>query len=276
MSVRIADRLSAGSDRIEDEGNESKAGFRESRLISIFDEIELLKHSFKSPGSAFHDLVPLEAGNDRIFPRPGLPEGPAKDYEDLFEQFLAELKRINTQVDFNFYLDGLISLLEKYTWCIPSSTYRTLPDVSLFDHAFSTASISQALFVYHGKRGSVPEWTDNEHKSLLLGGDLSGIQNYIFGISRNSGRGVSKIFRARSFFLQALMRSVLIAIQRRFGLLSVFRVMDSGGKFILLLPLLDEVKSELEELDREVQMWFRKKFKGEFNTQPILVHADAT
>ena len=161
------------------------------------------------------------------------------------------------------YLDGIVSILEKYTWCVPSSAYKTLPDVSLYDHSFSTASIAQALYVYHNHKSSIPKWDDREVKFMLMGGDLSGIQDYIFGISRNSGRGVSKIFRARSFYLQALTRSILLNIQKRFGLFCVTRLMDSGGKFILLMPLIDDYQSKLSALEEEIQMWFRKKFKGQ-------------
>lgn len=263
MSVMIADCLSSGSDRIKDEVAESKGGFRESRLISIFDEIELVNHTFKPPGSAFHSLVPLEAGNENTFPRFGEPKGPEGDYKELFDQFLSELKQLNTKVAFRFFIDSLVSLLEKYTWCIPSSAYKTLSDVSLFDHAFSTAGIAQSLYLYHKADDSLPRWTDDNPKFTLLGGDLSGIQEYIFGISKSGGRGVSKIFRARSFYLQALTRSVLIEIQKRTGLLPVFRVMDSGGKFILLLPFTDKVNQDIEQLDEDVQIWFRDRFKGQ-------------
>ena len=263
MSVMIADRLSSGLDRIPDEDHDSKVGFRESRLLSIFDEIELVNHQFKAPGNSFHDLVPLESSDERIFPKPGTPKGRAEDYTHLFDQFLSELKKINTGVEFSFYLDGIISLIEKYTWCIPSSSYKTLPDVSLFDHAFSTANIAQALYAYHKSNGSIPSWNDKETKFILMGGDLSGIQEYIFGISRNSGRGVSKIFRARSFYLQALTRSILLEMQKRLDLSCVFRLMDSGGKFILLLPSIDKVQSELGVFEEEIQMWFRGKFKGQ-------------
>jgi CRISPR-associated protein Csm1 len=265
MSVSIADRLSSGLERIKDEEPESQTGFRESRLVSVFDEIEILNHRFEPPGNAFYDLVPLETGSEGIFPRTGKPAGPPEDYIALFEQFLTELKKLNNKLEFNFYLDGLISVLEKYTWCIPSSAYKTLPDISLFDHAVCTAGISQALYLYHQEKNTLPTWNDDESKFILLAGDLSGIQEYIFGISRNSGKGVSKIFRARSFYLQVLSRSILLEIQNRLNLFPVCRLMDSGGKFIVLVPNLNDVRTRLDNLEDEVQMWFRSKFKGLLN-----------
>jgi len=261
MVIMIADCLSAGTDRIKDE-NETKNGFRESRLVSVFDEIELVNHKFSPPGNWYYDLVPLESASDRIFPRRGTPKGAPDEYEKLFEQFSSDLETLRTDVDFGLYLDGLIGLLEKFIWCIPSSSYKTLSDISLFDHSVSTAGIAQALYLYHAESGIVPRQKDKEKKFILLGGDLFGIQDYIFGINKSSGRGVSKIFRARSFFLHALTRSVILEIETRIGLFPPCRLVDSGGKFIILLPSTTAVERQIEELEIEIQSWFRMRFKG--------------
>jgi CRISPR-associated protein Csm1 len=261
MAVMVADCLSAGIDRIK-EDNESEAGFRESRLISVFEEIELINHTFSPPGSSYYKLEPLEIGTKSIFPMKGTPEGPPEEYVGLFNRFYSEQEKLITNSGFVFYLEGLISTLEKFTWCIPSSSYKTLSDIPLFDHSLSTAGIAQALYLYHQQEGTLPKENDKESKFILMGGDLSGIQDYIFGINRSSGRGVAKIFRARSFFLQALMRSVIIEIQNRTGVTSVCRLVDSGGKFILLLPLTSKNNKILDTLDSELQDWFRRRFKG--------------
>lgn len=262
MCVTIADRLSSGSDRIELHDNEGKTGFRESRLISIFDEIELYNHTFQASKSWHYNLTALESEGTTIFPKSGRPEGKPEEYVKLFEKFHNEIIKIKNGMDFSFYFETLISIMEKYTWSIPSSSYNTLSDISLFDHSFSTACIAQALYVYHSQTGDLPDWKDDRKKFILLGGDLSGIQNYIFGINKNSGRGVSKIFRARSFYLQVLTRSVLLELQNRLGLFSVFRLVDSGGKFILLIPATEKIIKEIEKTDEEIQMFFMEKFKG--------------
>ena len=262
MCIMIADRLSSGSDRVENTQSESVSGFRESRLISVFHEIELKNNVFEPPGKWYHKLTPLEAGNNEIFPSSGKPEGDPKDYETLFSAFLKDLVSLKTADGYHFYVEGLMALLEKYTWCVPSSSYKTLADIPLYDHAHSTAGIAQALYIYHYTNGSVPQWQDSNEKFILMGGDLSGIQNYIFGISRNSGRGVSKIFRARSFYLQALTRSVLLEIYRTLQIYSVCCLIDSGGKFFLLLPNQSDTIQNLEKLNISIQDWFRGRFKG--------------
>ncbi|MBF0508990.1 MAG: type III-A CRISPR-associated protein Cas10/Csm1 [Deltaproteobacteria bacterium] len=262
MSIMIADRLSSTRGRIDYPRSESKNRVKKSRLASVFDTIELAEHQFAPPGSWFHNLAPLGAADETIFPRKGYPEGESEEYQDLFRKFSNELNEFDHDRPFALFFDGLVSLLEKYTWCVPSSTRNTSPDVSLFDHSTSTAGIAQSLFMFHVSNGGIPHFDDEVKKFILLAGDLSGIQDYIFSTSKSNIRGASKIFRAGSFFLQALIRSVILNVQERFNLLSVCRIMDLGGKFILLLPHLNHVLEGLDELDNEVQNWFRRRFKG--------------
>lgn len=262
MAIALADRLSAGTDRIAYHAVDDHAGFRELRLLSIFDEVELSRHRFAEPGNWYHTLMPLETSNDAIFPVEGEKTGDPQKYKELFDTFRDAIQKLDPMLPFTLYLDSLVAILEKYTWCIPSSTYETLPDISLFDHSLMTATIAQALYLYHTGIGTVPKENDQEDKFILLGGDLSGIQEYIFKISKNTGKGVSKIFRARSFYLQAVVKSALISLQNRLGLLGTCKVMDAGGKFLLLLPNLETVRNTLSMWEGELQLWFRSRFKG--------------
>lgn len=264
MCVCIADRLSAGSDRIDIMYQENQVGFRNSRLVSIFDEVELAEHNFVQPGGYYYDLVPLKPDHetDSVMPLKGEPRGPEDDYKHLYDRFLNDLGKVARDYGINNYFDSLAGLLEKYTWCVPSSAYKTVADVSLYDHAFSTAAIAQALYRYHEARGDLPAWNDPEAKFILVGGDVSGIQSYIFDIQHANRKGVAKIFRARSFLLQAYVKSVILMIQHRLGLLSCCRIVDAGGKFVLLLDNSDEVRQILEETRDELEKWCRRKFKG--------------
>ena len=261
MSIMIADRLSSG-EREEHAHSEEPPSFREARLVSVFDQVQMGRHEFNPPGEWFHRLVPLDPQEDQFFPIQAKASGDPDEYAALFDSFMSDIEKISQDLPFDLYLEALATTLESYTWCIPSSTYKTLADISLYDHGFTTASIAQALFLFHKNKGTAPRKKDEEDKFIILGGDLSGIQDYIFGISKNSGRGVSKIFRARSFYLQAVVRSVILSICQRLGVHGVCRLMDSGGKFMLLLPLLPEVQEKLSVLEKEVHGWFKGRFKG--------------
>ncbi len=278
MAVMVADRLSAGADRVTCEADEDTPGFRESRLVSVFDQIELARHVYTAPGSRFYELEPMEAGAANIFPMHGKPQGKAEKYGDLYERLAAMLDSLPLTAGFSTYLGSLTSLLEKFTWCVPSSTYGTLPDVSLFDHSYTSAAIAQALYLFHREQGSVPNWEDRTPKFLLLAADLSGIQRYIFEIRGSNRKGVTKIFRARSFYLQALTRSVQLTIEEKCNLYPVCRLVDAGGKFILLLPNTEKVTASLKTLEEEIHSWFHREFKGlltlSLTWRTLLTHRD--
>ncbi|MDT8405446.1 MAG: type III-A CRISPR-associated protein Cas10/Csm1 [Sulfuriflexus sp.] len=260
QSLSIADRLSAGTDRKS--GEEGEGDFRSARLLSIFEQL-----SFTGPrpldslqqGHCYR-LAPLTED-----PFPVLPEvARESDYSALFADFCAHLKDLPLEMGVAHYTAALTSLLEEYTWCIPSSTYKSLADISLYDHAVTTAAIAQALAFYHTELGGLPgQNAETTPKFLLLGGDLSGIQKYIFDLDKSHGSGVAKLFRARSFFLQMLTRSVVLDLLQKLGLSSMARIIDAGGRFILLLPATDRVRKFMPAFELEVQRWFFNRFRGE-------------
>ncbi len=252
-----ADRLSAGMDRIAEE--DSAGDYKSSRLLSTFSQVRLRGDEELSLEKAYYRLSPLETDP---FPYE-LTEARKTGYKELFERFLDNIKKVPTTFGLRQYIASLDSILEKYTWCIPSSTYKNEPDISLYDHATTTAAIAQALAVYHCEQGGVPgQPTHDTQKFLLLGGDLSGIQSYIFGLEKSHGAGVAKILRARSFYLQALTKSVITSLLQGLGLLPQAKVMDAGGRFMLLLPATASVVDRLPAFDKSVQAWFFKRFGG--------------
>ncbi|GAG58926.1 unnamed protein product, partial [marine sediment metagenome] len=60
-----------------------------------------------------------------------------------FEDNLPNFSKLTT---FDNVLTVWLSLLEQYTWCIPSDTRYEESDVSLFDHLRSTSAIAACLF----------------------------------------------------------------------------------------------------------------------------------
>lgn len=259
-AISVADGLSAGTDRKQGEAGDGD--YKSARLLSVFEQISL-----KGPRS----LEELQQGrchtlrrlSENPFPV-SLEEARTTDYATHYAGFVKSLEQLPLDMGVAHYLASLVSLLEDYTWCIPSSTYKSLADISLFDHATTTTAIAQALATYHVSEGGSPgEGAETVGKFLLLGGDLSGIQRYIFGIDKSHGRGVAKLFRARSFYLQMLTRSVALDLLHRLELSPVARIMDAGGRFILLLPATERVRRLLPEFELEVQRFFFERFRGE-------------
>lgn len=262
-SLSRGDSLSAGSDRLKEEAD--TGDYKSARLVSVFDQVRLKGAAFdaaKADKLHYYRLMPIE---QEPFPT-SLDEARKTGYEALFEEFTRSMAALPLDMGVRHYTDSLISLMEQYTWCIPSNTWHSLPDISLYDHALSTASIAQALHAYHAEKGGMPgEGRQTLPKFILFGGDLSGIQRYIFGLDKSHGAGVAKLFRARSFLLQAITRSVVIDLLDRLNLSPVARIMDAGGRFVLLLPATDAVRSVLPEFEEELQRWFLNRFGAELS-----------
>jgi len=257
--IAMGDRLSSGLERMPDETPREEEYFKKARLNAIVDEIELKKYKFERKW--FYPLGELKENN--IFPVQGEYIEDEGQYKKLFDAFKDELRKIKRNLAFRHYLSWFLNVLERFTWSIPSSTYKNLPDVSLYDHLKGTASIAEALYVYHREKGGIPKEFDREAKFILAGGDLSGIQSYIFGVTESSGKGITRLFRARSFYLQALTRSVVLYILEKLDLSELSLIMDAGGKFMLLLPNLPRIKEEMKKISEEVDRFFWNKFNGE-------------
>lgn len=274
LCVQRGDCLAAGWDRqkIDQKGGTSPDL---SRLTAIFDEITLKGHAFVRRGEFFYKLKPFSKesnGNvssgsflerDTIFPVSGLRrDREEQEYAELHKAFVAKAKAIPADLPFPHYLSWLLRVMEDHLWCVPSSSYYSVPDISLFDHSRMTAAVAQALWLYHQAKGTKPARGDTEEKFLLCGGELSGIQDTLFEISPESGKGAAKLLRGRSFHIQAETQAVVLHMLREFGLYEVAAVMNAGGKFILLLPNLPGVEARLSVIQEAIDSYLRDRFHG--------------
>lgn len=256
-----ADRLSAGADRIKEAEGEN---YKRARLLCVFQQVSLARAAdgLKKEERLYYPLAPIEDG---CFPLEEV-KARAAGYPELYQRFLEAQEQLPLDQGLDRYLGALTSLLERFLWCAPSSAFHTRPDVSLYDHVVTTAAIAQCLYRFHEEKGGLPGQSfTREPKFLLVGGDLSGIQAYIFDLEKSHSSGAAKLLRARSFYLQAITRSVVWEICQRAGVTTLARIMDAGGCFYLLLPHTDQVRGMLEEIALELEEWFFKQFYGKLS-----------
>lgn len=145
----------------------------------------------------------------------------------------------------------LDTLLQKYGWCLPARWGGG--EVSLYDAARITAAIAVCL----GRRG------EGEAPFLLVTGDFSGIQSYIFAVAQTSVRGVARRLRARSFLIDATVAALAHTTARRLEVPYQNILMLCGGKFQLLAPNLPEQAVRLEALRQETDQYLFRRYKGE-------------
>lgn len=264
--IAVADRLSSGSDRcniLNDENDssnkfadESKLKFYEKPMVHLLTTLHL--EGKEKSQLAYCKMKALDkdsilATTDKKISK--------EDYKKLWEEF--ENDFVNLQgLDFEQFEKSLLTLLERYWWCIPSAT-NVDSDVSLFQHAKTTAAFSSALYRYYEKEEHLDEFKINDSKDkkfLFVNGDISGIQKYIFDLK--SASDSAKLLRSKSFELWALSEILSELICKEFGVTNANIVTSAGGKFILLLPNCKNSKEKLAKIQTNVEEYFIKEFAG--------------
>lgn len=248
--ISLADAISAGLDRIKLEDEEKGDPFTD-RLISIFSRISI---SHRQKKDMYHKLALLgEDCFEETFPIDD-KECSFTEYDHLLSRFDREIE----SMDFREFspqkvIDYLYFLLWKYTWCIPSAAYKDEPDISLFDHLKTTAALAGCLYDYSKEHPGETLNLDTNAFSLV-GGDISGIQNYIFDILTQQGK-VAKRLRARSFFVQLISEIAAHKILHQFNLPLCNLIISAGGNFYVLLPNLRDVNEKVGQLQKEFDKW---------------------
>ena len=274
--IAFADHLSSGLDRkhydeLQIEKDVKK--FRQVRLKPIFEEIRLEKHNY-AEDKFLYTLASFIPEN--IFPKEKffyqeLTDKKAKqEYIKLWEDFIGDFKKIR-HTSFDNFFNAIKSLLERYTWCIPSATIKTVPDVSLYDHLTTTAAIATALFRYYEAKDLLKKCTLNylahntEEPFVFIVGDFSGIQRFIFDRGGSANKYAAKILRAKSFFVSLATEIATYMCVKTFGLNPASVITTAAGKFLVLAPNLDNTDILIQKLKEKISNAFHKRFYGEVN-----------
>ncbi|HNR69408.1 MAG TPA: type III-A CRISPR-associated protein Cas10/Csm1 [bacterium] len=274
LLVYQADNLASGAERIQKKGQFEPVN---TPLRSVLSTIRLhLDEKSKEansidPPPAYYPLQKLSL--QLILPdeRSDNKAGREK-YAALWEEFEQEFK---VWCQKGCSIDELLILLEKYTSFIPSETEidsdrpKDNPDISLFDHLKMTAAIALALYqnlqeqhgsLYNQKILEKEILDTGQDQFLFLGGDLSGVQKFIYTIS---SRGALKTLRARSFYLEILSEHLVSQTLQAAGLSRANTIYIGGGRFYLLAPNTEEVRTVWKKLAERTNRWLFQNFGGQ-------------
>lgn len=239
----LADKLSAGerADLPKEEGRPPR------QMVTIFDRVQLAEEG-KQEGWHFLPLNPLELKQTALFPDKPMPEGADLDAYDALADLMRTAARQPIQ-DEPAYLENLLGAMQRAAWCVPSAYYYSVPDVSLYDHSRMTSALAACLSEKPAEEVKLmlkavqrdflkqPEAGDAEllaqPAALLVGGDISGVQDFIYTIS---SKGAARTLRGRSFYLQILTEAVLRFTLAELGLPYSNVIYSGGGHFFLLAP----------------------------------------
>lgn len=191
-------------------------------------------------------------------PEPQHALSPA-DYAAALAALLPVLQPLSPHDD---WLGVLLSQLETRFSCFPAVLCRgEESDVSLYDHARTTAAIASCLSEYalandiHDLR-QLRQKRD-EKVFLLYSADFSRIQKFIYTVHTSEAL---RSLRSRSFFLDLLMDHFLDELLAGCGLSRVNLIYSGGGRCYVLLPNTPAVIRTASEWGRQFNGWLREQF----------------
>ncbi len=247
-------------------------------IASPFIRINNPSNLSEKPGLSFLPLI-----NEKIFVEAVEKEikYSQKDYERLLKNFEKDFN--NPEIPKPPSIDYLLMLFEKHFSRVPSITMKIYdglkkeeikdkhPDISLYDHSKLTAAISGGLYHYLRETYS-DKWERNEllkdeilnvpphiKPYLLIGGDISGVQKFIYTIT---SKGALKSLKGRSFFLELLSEHIVSELIDALNLTRCNIIFSGGGYFYILSHNTNEAKSVIEKIKEKVDDYLFNEFKG--------------
>lgn len=183
-----------------------------------------------------------------------------ENYANWWKLFENEIKKVNKDE-----FETIYNVLKKYLWCVPSSSYKTRSDVSLFEHSKITAAIAISMYRFMLEKFSedISKFNDfgnrDEYRYQLVLADITGIQKYIYNIGH---KGAAKALKGRSFYLQQMLENIAYYFLNRLNLPITNLIYSSGGKFYLFVPKTSKVNSLLDEIQKDIEQKFLCEYNG--------------
>lgn len=265
-----ADNLSAGERETKREKWE-----KNQPLTSIFWKIRInddSRNDYHYKNTPW--VYPLEElGEKIVYPHPFEKNKnllSSSSYELILNKLEKDIKNLLDSRKLSS--DFLLPILERYLSFVPSETgvssdYYQNPDVSLYDHLKLASAIALCMYLFleekYGKRWKEEPrkylLENDEEMFLLIGGDISGIQDFIYTIT---SKNALKSLRGRSFYLTLLTEHVVLKLIQNLNLKNVCVIYKGGGTFFILAPNTETVKEKVIEYDKDLNRYLFNKFNG--------------
>jgi CRISPR-associated protein Csm1 len=177
---------------------------------------------------------PQAMRNEAALPLAEPPMDLLKSYQALWEEIEnAQPEHLNDRQDPVVREANLHALLQRCAWAVPAPDAQ---DVSLYDHARTQAALAVC---------SKDEAATDQEAVLLVGADLSGVQDWLYTLS---SAGAARSLRGRSVYLQLLMEVIALDLLAHLNLPSANLLYVGGGNFYILAPV--STKAAIEEYRR--------------------------
>lgn len=244
-----ADRLSAGMER--EAVDDAPGDFRSTRLRALASRVG---DAHSSAPVWVHELCALSPGGTFPAIEATRPADRTADYAELWHGLVAAWRRVALRDPWQF-ANRAMSVLERFTWCVPSAT-NMMPDISLFDHLKTTTAIACGLALARQAAGGAP--SEEAPDLLLVSGEFGGIQDFVYDIRLGEG-GLARRLRARSLYVWLATESAAHFVLRRLGLPLANAVLSAGGRFTLLLPNTHAAHEAVRAAETGLAAWSRDR-----------------
>lgn len=216
-------------------------------LYSVFESAFAEENRPEEPYRWAHQAIPVDLSAAQV-PLPQVQiDHKLSSCWNYFEKRLNHIRDQEPQA----FLSSLSQLWEVSSSNLPAGD-TGLPDVPLYEESSHAAGLAATLWEHE------QEGRSEEHFALLVGADLSGIQDFIYQIvSKNA----SKNLKGRSYYLQLLLDGLQDSLKKDLDLLPGQEIYNSGGGFYLYCAHTAANIRKLEALQKEVNEAVYRKFK---------------
>lgn len=202
-----------------------------------------------------------------IFPEESQAGTPEVDQTPVVEELQKALKKIPATQDIASFAYTAYHLLHKYQTRSASGAYTGPTDVSVFDHQRLLAAVVHCLT--HEQNDLVNPMIADDPEFILLKGDISGIQKFIYGdidLTQAGGSDkLSKKLRGRSFYVSWLTNFIAERLLEVLDLLEANLIYATGGHFMILAPNTSKIADKINEFTKDTNLKLRQKLGNEFN-----------
>jgi len=169
----------------------------------------------------------------------------------VYEDFLKDISSLESIDDYRCFFTSLYSLLSNYLGYICSAAYKSRPDISLFDHSRLVAAIYLCKL----------DTSNSQEECLLIKGDISGIQNFIYKDIKESHRAVRQL-RGRSYYVKLLSESISNYLIEEFDIYECNILFASGGNFVIIVPNTKNNRDKVLNTTKGINLELHKQFGG--------------
>ena len=258
--VYEADNIAAGADRRTNEGADK--GFdAQACLQSVFN----IFGEKQAAALAKYHLRGMNPADKFNYP---YADSALMASDDKYQELVDILKQnFQTGRIADMSCNELLRILEDTMSYVPSSTNKAeVCDISLFIHSKVTAAVACCLYQYLQEQGlsdyrkccfTGSKEFRKEQTCLLVSGDFSGIQSFIYNIP---SKGALKSLRGRSFYLELFMENYIDELLRELHLSRANLLYNGGGHFYLLAANTEKTKAVLAKMHKASNSWLLENF----------------